>query len=209
MPTDKRVRDYCLRTNIDLILIGFIVAGYSYHADAEAVDGNTTTENHHEESQTEREIDAVFFPWFAQILGIAVYYLLSRYARAIPFTAMMFLVGMAYGVAVEMGTGNGVVAESAEIWMEIPGELFLLIFLPGLLYVEAYHVDVHLFLKSFSQLLVFAFPMVLSGTALAALVAYYIFPYEWSFDLCMTFGAILCATDPVAVAVLMNELGAP
>mmetsp|Transcript_8996 Transcript_8996/g.13898 ORF Transcript_8996/g.13898 Transcript_8996/m.13898 type:complete len:907 (-) Transcript_8996:63-2783(-) len=209
MLTDKRVRDYCRRTNIDLILIGFIVAGYSYHADAEAVDGNTTTENHHEESQTEREIDAVFFPWFAQILGIAVYYLLSRYARAIPFTAMMFLIGMAYGVAVEMGTGHGVVAESAEIWMKIPGELFLLIFLPGLLYVEAYHVDVHLFLKSFSQLLVFAFPMVLSGTALTALVAYYIFPYEWSFDLCMTFGAILCATDPVAVAVLMNELGAP
>jgi len=25
----------------------------------------------------------------------------------------------------------------------------------------------------------------------------------WSFDLCMTFGAILSATDPVAVSVLM------
>ncbi|KAL7448997.1 hypothetical protein ACHAWC_001106, partial [Mediolabrus comicus] len=62
---------------------------------------------------------------------------------------------------------------------------------------------------SFFQLLIFAFPMVLAGTALTACVAYYIFPYGWSFDLCMTFGSILCATDPVAVAVLLNELGAP
>ena len=51
--------------------------------------------------------------------------------------------------------------------------------------------------------------MVLGGTASMALLAYYIFPYGWSFDLSMTFGAILSATDPVAVAVLLNELGAP
>lgn len=60
-----------------------------------------------------------------------------------------------------------------------------------------------------SMEVVFAFPMVLAGTSLTALVAYFIFPYGWSFDLCMTFGSILAATDPVAVAVLLNELGAP
>lgn len=47
------------------------------------------------------------------------------------------------------------------------------------------------------------------GTALTACVAYFIFPYGLSLDLSMTFGAILLATDPVAVAVLLNELGAP
>lgn len=51
--------------------------------------------------------------------------------------------------------------------------------------------------------------MVLAGTSLTALVAYYVFNYNWYFDLCMTFGSILAATDPVAVAVLLNELGAP
>ena len=51
--------------------------------------------------------------------------------------------------------------------------------------------------------------MVLAGTVMTALVAYYILPYGWSFDLCMTFGSILAATDPVAVSVLLNELGAP
>lgn len=51
--------------------------------------------------------------------------------------------------------------------------------------------------------------MVLAGTALTALVAYYIFPYGWSFNLAMTFGSILSATDVAAVAALMSSLGAP
>jgi NhaP-type Na+/H+ or K+/H+ antiporter len=51
--------------------------------------------------------------------------------------------------------------------------------------------------------------MVLAGTSLTALVAYYVFPYGWSFNLAMTFGSILSATDPVAVASLLEEVGAP
>jgi len=105
-------------------------------------------------------------------------------------------------------TGNAL-AESISLWLGINGEVIILSFLPGLLFLDSYNINVYLFKKALSQLLVFAFPMVLSGTVLTALVAYYILPYGWSFDLCMTFGSILAATDPVAVAVLLNELGAP
>jgi NhaP-type Na+/H+ or K+/H+ antiporter len=59
------------------------------------------------------------------------------------------------------------------------------------------------------QCLIFAFPLVLAGTALTALLAFYAFPYGWSLNLCMTFGAILSATDPVAVAALLEQVGAP
>ena len=51
--------------------------------------------------------------------------------------------------------------------------------------------------------------MVLAGTCLTALVGYYIFPFGWSFNLAMTFGSILSATDPVAVSALLEEVGAP
>ena len=51
--------------------------------------------------------------------------------------------------------------------------------------------------------------MVLAGTALVACVAKWVFPYDWSWFLCLTFGSILAATDPVAVSVLLNEVGAP
>lgn len=104
--------------------------------------------------------------------------------------------------------GNAIV-ESMKQWLGINGEVIILTFLPGLLFLDSYNINVHLFVQSFWQLVVFAFPMVLGGTYLTALVAYYFFPYGWSFDLCMTFGSILAATDPVAVAVLLNELGAP
>ena len=42
-----------------------------------------------------------------------------------------------------------------------------------------------------------------------AMVGKFMLPYGWNFNLAMTFGAILSATDPVAVSALLNELGAP
>lgn len=95
------------------------------------------------------------------------------------------------------------------LWSNINGELILLVFLPGLLFWDALDVNFRLFCVSFSQIITMAFPMVLAGATLTACVAFYIFPYEWSWMLCMTFGSILSATDPAAVAALLKEVGAP
>jgi NhaP-type Na+/H+ or K+/H+ antiporter len=78
-----------------------------------------------------------------------------------------------------------------------------------LLLCSGVQLNFHLFVASFWQVMILAFPMVLAGAVLTALVAFYIFPYNWSFMLSMTLGGILSATDPVAVCGLMNELGAP
>jgi NhaP-type Na+/H+ or K+/H+ antiporter len=51
--------------------------------------------------------------------------------------------------------------------------------------------------------------MVLAGTYLTAVVGYYVFPFSWSWNLALTFGSILSATDPVAVSALLEEVGAP
>lgn len=97
-----------------------------------------------------------------------------------------------------------------EWWMNINSEVLLLTFLPGLVYKDASSLHVHLFGLALSQCLIFAFPMVLAGTFLTALVCYYILPYDdWSFSFCMTAGSILSATDPVAVAALLDTVGAP
>lgn len=154
------------------------------------------------------EIYAVLFPWFVQFLGVAAYYLLSRYAHIIPATAVMFVVGALIGFAVPRVPENDI-TRSAETWIGIEGKVLLLVFLPGLLFLDSYKMDFHLFVMTFWQVVILAFPMVLAGTVLTALVAKYMFDFGWSFDLCMTFGSILSATDPVAIAVLLNELGAP
>lgn len=95
------------------------------------------------------------------------------------------------------------------MWEEINAEVLLLGFLPGLIFRDAYTSNVFLFQKAFWQCVIMAFPMVLAGTCLTALIGYYVLPYGWSWSFCMVFGSILSATDPVAVSALLNEVGAP
>ncbi|KAL7531439.1 hypothetical protein ACHAXR_004044 [Thalassiosira sp. AJA248-18] len=115
------------------------------------------------------------------------------------------------GAAIGYFTNNNenAVAYSTSIWLGINGQVILLVFLPGLIFHDSFTINVHLFFQAFWQLIIFAFPMVLGGASLTALVAGYILPYDWSPSLCMTFGAILSGTDPIAVAGLLNTSGAP
>jgi NhaP-type Na+/H+ or K+/H+ antiporter len=160
----------------------------------------------------EEEIEpahAVLFPIFSLTIGVLVFYLLTRYARTLPYTAVMFFIGTIMGIGSSFLDSNNQLNESIRLWSAIDSEVMLLIFLPGLIFKDAKDQSVHLFRIALPQLFLFAFPMVLAGTALTACVAYYIFPFGWSFNLAMTFGSILSATDPVAVAALLNEVGAP
>ena len=161
---DKRVSDYLLRTNIDVMVIGLILACYHAHAVyAESTAGTEEGGGHenvvHSESEEgvlseeKREVYAILFPWFAEIIGVFVYFFLSRFAHAIPYTAAMFIVGALIGVSVQLGNRNAITF-SAETWIGIEGEVILLVFLPGLLYLDSYNIDVHLFFASFWQLLV-------------------------------------------------------
>jgi NhaP-type Na+/H+ or K+/H+ antiporter len=110
---------------------------------------------------------------------------------------MLFLFGTIAGIGtVRLMNEHDLAVSMKDFWIPINGEILLLIFLPGLVFKDASSLSIHLFQKSIGQCLIFAFPMVLAGTVLTALTAFYIFPYDWSFNLCMTFGSILSATDP-------------
>lgn len=165
-----------------------------------------------EKDVNEEEVEpsvAVLFPWFAEALGLIVFYLTTRYVLILPYTAWMFILGTFCGAgAIRLGLQDHL-SESLLMWDNINSEVLLLIFLPGLVFNDAFGLDVHLFGLSIWQCLTYAFPMVLAGTCLTALVGYYVFPFGWSFNLAMTFGSILSATDPVAVSALLEECGAP
>jgi len=150
-------------------------------------------------------------------IGVILYYILSRKIHWLPYTAVMFLVGVIVGLLpeefyriIEDKTNVAHMYNTSQAWQNIDSEVLLLVFLPGLIFKDALSQNPFLFAKGFGQLFIFAFPMVLAGTFLIACVPYYIFiTYEWSFFLCLTFGSILSATDPVAVAALLEEVGAP
>jgi len=155
-------------------------------------------------------VEATLFPWFAQVLGILSFFFLTHYLNWLPYTAVMFLLGTCMGVAtVRLQNENQLNSSILDFWIPIDSELLLNVFLPGLVFKDAVSLNVHLLQVSLWQCLNFAFPLVLGGAALTALVAYFIFPYDWSWNLSMTFGSILAATDPVAVSALLEEVGAP
>eukprot|EP00747_Dinoflagellata_sp_TGD_P096728 gnl/TRDRNA2_/TRDRNA2_166926_c0_seq1.p1 gnl/TRDRNA2_/TRDRNA2_166926_c0~~gnl/TRDRNA2_/TRDRNA2_166926_c0_seq1.p1 ORF type:complete len:1078 (-),score=152.87 gnl/TRDRNA2_/TRDRNA2_166926_c0_seq1:8-2800(-) len=66
----------------------------------------------------------------------------------------------------------------------------------------------HDFCRTFSQCATLAGPGVIIGTGLTMLVGKYVLPYGWDWNTAGAFGAILAATDPVAVVALLKELGA-
>jgi NhaP-type Na+/H+ or K+/H+ antiporter len=201
----KLRRSRTMKTNIDVVGRGLLLVCLlrAVHAASETDSDEAVFE------QMESAIYAVLFPWFVQIIGVLAYYIISRYAHFVPSTAAMFIVGALIGFAVPRMEAENDVTSSAATWIGMEGKVLLLVFFPGLMFLEAYSVDFVLFVEAIWQILWLAFPMVLAGTILTALVANFMFDYGWSFDLCMTFGGILSATDPVAISILMKELGAP
>lgn len=89
--------------------------------------------------------------------------------------------------------------------------LLLLILLPPLIYESASKMDWYVFKRGFDSIFVLAFPGVIFSFWLIAVLFQQlpIVSSEWPFAQALTLGAILAATDPVAVVAALHELGAP
>ena len=81
----------------------------------------------------------------------------------------------------------------------MPPELFLLTFLPILLYGSGSSLDWHTFFRNLPQIMTLAFPGVGLHMVLVAVIYKLAFPYDWSWTQSFLYGAIISATDPVAV----------
>ena len=172
-----------------------------------------SSSSNHTETEEETEgievVYAVLMPWFVQAVGVIVFYILTRHVHAVPYTAVLFVLGVLMGVGAVRTDNSDQLTESVTLWTNINAEVLFTVFLPGLLLKDAWEINLHLLLASFWQLVLLAFPMVLAGTMLTAVTGMYVLPYDWSFHHALTFGSILAATDPVAVSALLNEVGAP
>lgn len=163
---------------------------------------------------------AILFPVLSVVIGVLVHFVLGRVLHhAFPYTAAMFLFGILLGCLLPVYREDSQLKASVEAWSNIDGHVLLMVFLPGLLFKDAFAIDVHLFRKAFGQCATMAFPEVLAFTTLMATVLMYIFipnlskgveveGTDW-FIFAMLLGSILAATDPVAVSALLNEVGAP
>ncbi len=132
---------------------------------------------------------------FSIATGVA---LAARYLK-IPYTVALVLAGLALGPTHLRPP-------------ELTQQLLYSVFLPGLLFEAAYHLKFEEFRRSGLRLMALAVPGVIVGmlvtAALLVLGARFLRePLEFGYAL--VFGAIVAATDPIAVVALFKEVGAP
>ncbi|MDQ6635045.1 MAG: cation:proton antiporter, partial [Gemmatimonadota bacterium] len=119
----------------------------------------------------------------------------------VPYTAALLVVGVAFGAAHVI---------------EIPHltkELLFALFLPGLLFEAAYHLEVHELRDNAWAIAALAVPGVALAIFLTALLlvvgAALLGGTTVGWTTALIFGAVIAATDPVAVTALFREVSAP
>jgi NhaP-type Na+/H+ and K+/H+ antiporter len=136
----------------------------------------------------------------------------------IPYTLVLFAIGFVWGVVndQEEWAEHGVaLGEAVATFNSIDPHLFLMLFLPALLFESGLNLNTHIFGRLANQALLLAGPGVIITMCIAAAFIKAVFPtdtaqgYGWSWGVCLLFGSMAAATDPVAVVALLGELGAP
>ena len=129
--------------------------------------------------------------------------------KRIPYTVALLVIGLGLGLVQRTDFFREYLPTASatlELVAGIEPHLILFVFLPTLIFESAFAMEVHLFRRIFSQIATLAIPgMILAATATAVL-AKYLFPWDWGWPLCFLFGALVSATDPVAVVALLKEV---
>lgn len=112
----------------------------------------------------------------------------------LPYTVALVLVGLA-------------ISFQRPIDISVTPELILSLFVPPLIFEAAFHVDLRLLRNTMAPVLVLAVPGVLLTTLLVGGIVSV--GTGLPFVTAAIFGALISATDPVAVVALFRELGVP
>ncbi len=135
---------------------------------------------------------------FSLATGVAI---AARHLR-IPYTVALVVVGLTLGALHLVDAPH------------LTRELLFAVFLPGLLFDAAFQLDAKAFWHNRMTIGALAFPGVLVGIVLTGMIATAVITgtgldegFTWRYGL--LFGALIAATDPIAVVGLFRHLNAP
>ena len=136
---------------------------------------------------------------------------LLKHSR-LPYTVGLFAIGIILGVMNRTGVFQSLpeLHDAVSSVANINPDLILYLFLPILIFDAAYELNLHIFKKTLANAALLAAPgliicMLLTG-ALMMGVATFIPGFEsWTWAFALMFGALISATDPVAVVALLHE----
>ena len=121
----------------------------------------------------------------------------------VPVSVLLFVTGLLLSALGELSPGAlGAVSE-----LSISSELVLFVFLPTLIFESAMHFEVSSLRRNLGPILLLAIPGLLLSTLAVGLLVSWV--SSIAFTTALLLGAILSATDPVAVLSIFQKLGAP
>jgi len=137
------------------------------------------------------------------LLLLAVAVLAFTKKVRLPFTVVLVVVGIGLsGLTGQYQSGVQILHE-----LEISPDLILYVFLPTLIFESTLNLDPRSLRHNIGSILTLAVPGLLLSTGLIGVLVWLATPIPLSGALLL--GAILSATDPVAVVSLFRQLGAP
>lgn len=145
------------------------------------------------------------------LLALAVLMLPVAGRVNFPYTVLLAAVGVLLGVVVLLVDPRnlGIVGDflGALHGFEITSEGVLFMFLPALVFEAALHINVRRLLDDLVPILALA----IVGLLISTIILGYAMSVVSDFELvvCLLLGAIVSATDPVAVVAIFKDLGAP
>ena len=121
---------------------------------------------------------------------------------SIPYTVLLVVIGIG-------------LAEWSRVWeplqplqfFTLSPDLVFFIFLPALIFESGLSLNARQLLRDLAPILTLAVPALLISTTLIGFTLAYLLPLDLA--VALLFGALISATDPVAVVALFKELGAP
>ncbi|KAH8095379.1 potassium:proton antiporter [Aureococcus anophagefferens] len=151
------------------------------------------------------------FLFTALAAGALTLFLINHYVPSLPYTLALYIEGLILAIIIDRARTSlepSLFYQTVRMWEHIGPHLLLYSFLPILLFGDSMSINTHLLAQKLIHCITLAVPGVMLGTTITGLVVWLLYPYDWSFCFCMMFGAIMSATDPVAVVALLKDLGA-
>ncbi|HIW10062.1 MAG TPA: sodium:proton antiporter [Candidatus Rikenella faecigallinarum] len=154
----------------------------------------------------------LFFVIVSLVAGAILKYALKR--TVLPYTVGLFAFGLIIGLLDRMGVyaDTSIFKASIDFAGNIDPDLILYLFLPILIFDAAYELDVHIFRKTLGNATLLSGPGMVVAMGLTGLLMMGISLFapnyaQWNWTHALMFGALISATDPVAVVALLKELG--
>ncbi len=146
------------------------------------------------------------------LLTLAVIILPLSNRLSLPFTVTLAAVGIVLGLLAHMVPAEGGLGFASDMIhalhrMEITSEAVFFVFLPALVFESALAIDVRRLMDDLPPILMLAVIGLLISTVVAGMAIYVISGQVLL--VCLLLGAIVSATDPVAVVAIFKDLGAP